>query len=594
MISRTREQIHPLVQLIRISEDRRRIFLDGEDKTDAISREMMAEQFIFDASDVRAVLQVWLYRKHYIRPGQPATPEPNDVPLFTYRDTGVTLNFWNSRGWRYPTGTQRPSRFFSEVVLLKGSQARWVNGGRYMETGIDRASGWILLESNEPTHNFGAVADAVKFNWIYGRHLSDGDNRGYIRFYVNMKPTKAAVACLVREIQNCFNLHEVPFSLKFVADPAKYDRADSAVLYTDHRYLNLVAILLQNVYQELRRNEVLRTDVPLFTRELAPGLSVAEEPDTGTSFGLDRAFQLADALMAVGHDFDPVSRCEKVDDFLLEKGYDPDNFYRNPFSAVQYAFLFAHFAELNRLPRRPALGSGDDGYRVVRFRLIDEIDWFGQLGFSRKAYLLAALRIAIKLCREAIWSFDGQSWSCNWLSYRPGSDRKEVVYRMLDDSFEEGVKGIRFFLKTVFENCYESELLAFVVQHARGTGPMPEHMQRRFHPDWANKDPDLAPVAEALITTGPANPMPYGRSPGDARRLPPASDGAGPDEKIADTLIGRYLTQDRPLGNAYGEPHPERSDLFCPNLLYGLAGFGYYFLHVYDPHRFKPIALSIP
>jgi hypothetical protein len=57
-------------------------------------------------------------------------------------------------------------------------------------------------------------------------------------------------------------------------------------------------------------------------------------------------------------------------------------------------------------------------------------------------------------------------------------------------------------------------------------------------------------------------------------------------------LIDRYLDQDKPLGNAYGANDPARSDLFCPNLLFGMAGFGYYFLRVYDQHRFKPIVFS--
>ncbi|WP_138989358.1 T3SS effector HopA1 family protein [Larkinella sp. C7] len=568
------EQLKSLVRLIRISEDKQQIFLNGDDKTGAICQDMLAKKYIFDTTDLKAVLQVWLYREHYIRPNQKPTEGPNDVDQFTHADSGVRLDFWNTGGWRYTTGAVRPARHSNEVVLLKGSKARWVSGGQYIETGVATDSGWILLESNEPTHEFGTVSDAVPFNWLFGRQLSEGDDRGGIRFYFNLKPTKAAVTCLVREIQNGFNRHEIPFILKFVANPDKYNRADSAVLYTDHRYLNLVAILLQNSYRELSRNEALRPDVPLFVRELAPGLGVAEEPHTGTSFGMDRSFQLADALMEAGQDPDPETRIQNVFVVLRKKEFDPENFHQNPSSPVQYPFLFDHFAKLRSGAWQALPGGGDDGYRGDRFRLVDEIDWFGQPGLSRKPYLLAAVRIAIALCREATWYYDRKTgeWSCNWLTYRPVDGRNEVVYQLLDDSFEEGIEGVRFFLQTVLTTCHQSELLDFVVKSARPTGRSLADGQNRSQPDWHLKDPDLDRAFRSLFQT--------------------AASEAIPDEPMADALIERYLDQDRPLGNGYGDRKPERSDLFCPNLQFGLAGFGYYFLHVYDPHQFRPIVLS--
>jgi hypothetical protein len=564
-VSRTREQIHRIVRSIRISEDGKSIFRDGEDKTAEICREMVKKKYVYDTSDLRTVLQIWIYRAYYLRPDQPLTVGPNDVDAFLYRDTGVSLDFWKTTGWRYPNGASRPGRPNNEVVLLKGSKARWVSGGQYIETRIAKDSGWIFLESNDPTHEFGAVSRA--FNWVFGRHVSDGDDRGIVRFYFNLKPTKTAAVCLVREIQNGFNLHEIPFTLKFIADPEKYNRADSAVLYTDHRYLTMTAILLQSIYQELCRNQVLRPEIPLFTRELAPGLGVADEPDSGTSFGLDRSFQLADALLTVGQNPDSENRCAAVDDFLREKGFDPRHFYRNPFSVVQYEFLFDHFEKLNRVKLQEARPGSDGEYRTVRFRLIDEIDWLDQPGFSREPYLLAALRIAIKLCREAIWYFDGHKWSCNWLTYQPIPDRKDLTYQLLDNSFEAGTEGVRFFLNTILTNCYQSDLLEFVVNHIQ-INRSASKSRGMFKPRWDLKDPELDHAMCSVF--------------GEIE----------PDEKVADVLIDRYLDQDKPLGNAYGANDPARSDLFCPNLLFGMAGFGYYFLRVYDQHRFKPIVFS--
>ncbi|KAA9345476.1 T3SS effector HopA1 family protein [Larkinella humicola] len=601
----TLEAIERIVRSIRVSENRQRLFLDGQDQTDLIGRKMLEEGYIFDTSDLRALLQVWIYRLHYIRPGQPPIDEPTDIDRFTYADTGIKFDFWNTGSWRYTTGSSRPSRFSNEVVLLKGSKARWVSGGQYFETGIAKESGWIVLESNEPTHQFGSLSDGVKFNWVYGRHLSDDDDRGFIRFYFNLKPTKAAAACLVREIQNCFNLHEVPFILKFIGDPEKCDRADSSVLYTDHRYLNLVTVLLQNIYLELHRNSALRENVPLFTRQLAPGLGVAEEPDTGTSFGLDRSFQLADALIAVGTHPETEIRKNAVLDFLRAKEFDPNHFYKNPSSPVQFQFLFDHFEELDRVARGEAgPGGEDDGFRVVRFRLIDETDWFGQPGFSRKPYLLAALRIAIQLCREAIWYYDDRTgnWSCNWLTYRPTPDRKNVTYRLLDDSFEEGVSGIRFFLNTVLIKCYQSELLAFVIANARPAGSAFESLEGLAEPVWTLKDPDLEQGLKVVFEKPVQNPGTSQHnlngtvfiSSKEVKEVQNGMSNDLPDEKVADALIERYLNQGRPLGNGYGESEPERSDLFCPNFRFGLAGLGYYFLRVYDPRQFKPIALSKP
>lgn len=123
----------------------------------------------------------------------------------------------------------------------------------------------------------------------------DEDERslGLVRFYWHL--TSAIAPSWMHELTRTLNAASVPFRAKVQSNPNGYLRADSGVLYVAHTNLAAVMILLPHLHQLVAAN--LRPTTPMFTRRLARGLAVAEDPGDGRSFGQHRTELVADALM---------------------------------------------------------------------------------------------------------------------------------------------------------------------------------------------------------------------------------------------------------------------------------------------------------
>jgi hypothetical protein len=90
------------------------------------------------------------------------------------------------------------------------------------------------------------------------------------------------------------NRFDAPFRLKVPIDGSSYGRLDAAVLYVNKRFYQSTALLLAGVYGVIRSH--LTPHTPLFTKPLAPGLGLAEDPGTGESFGMQRCRILGEAI----------------------------------------------------------------------------------------------------------------------------------------------------------------------------------------------------------------------------------------------------------------------------------------------------------
>ena len=113
-----------------------------------------------------------------------------------------------------------------------------------------------------------------------------------VRLYWNIRPDGAAA--IVRELVGRFNRFQVPFRFKCLAYPQLYDRFDAAVLFVGRRRWDITAILVGEIYPGLA--QYMRPDVPSFTKRLAPGLALAEDPGSGDSFGTSRCRLVAEGV----------------------------------------------------------------------------------------------------------------------------------------------------------------------------------------------------------------------------------------------------------------------------------------------------------
>ena len=168
------------------------------------------------------------------------------------------------------------------------------------------------------------------------------DSFSLARFYWNVR-AEGAVA-LMRSVTRGLNRFQVPFRLKCLTNSAFYTRNDAAVLYVDKRFYRVTARVLAGVLQEVARH--LRPDAPLFTKRLADGLALAEEPYTGESFGMQRCRILAEGILSAHARGarDEGSRLEEVERHFNAYGLTLEAPYLNPRSIDQYDFTPAREA----------------------------------------------------------------------------------------------------------------------------------------------------------------------------------------------------------------------------------------------------------
>jgi hypothetical protein len=93
---------------------------------------------------------------------------------------------------------------------------------------------------------------------------------------------------------------KIPFILKILYDPAGYIRLDSAVLKVEKNNYQAIKPILKTTYTENQSH--FQPEIPLLTKQLAPGLSIAEEPtekfSPQESFGMNRCQIVAKGLIA--------------------------------------------------------------------------------------------------------------------------------------------------------------------------------------------------------------------------------------------------------------------------------------------------------
>lgn len=122
-------------------------------------------------------------------------------------------------------------------------------------------------------------------------------NNRIVRIYWNIISDGAVP--LMQAITQQLNQQQIYFSFKVPYSYSSYDRYDAGVLYIRQHDYPIIHPILQRIYRE--NQAYFRGDIPLFTKYLAPGISLAEEPDTKfdeyESFGTNRCQIVANGLI---------------------------------------------------------------------------------------------------------------------------------------------------------------------------------------------------------------------------------------------------------------------------------------------------------
>ncbi len=181
-----------------------------------------------------------------------------------------------------------------------------------------------------------AIGDAGFVNM----HLCEKNKS--VDIYFNFTPQIApnSVKLLTQEL----NAIGIPFSFKVAYEPEECLHCyDSGILNIQSDDYGKVRPILQKIYRD--RATGFRPQVPLFTKYLAPGLGLAEVPESGSeTFGVNRCRIVADALLdAYRHKNTDHKNISQTPMFYIKQQFAKKNIsmqqlYLNPNSQDIYDF----------------------------------------------------------------------------------------------------------------------------------------------------------------------------------------------------------------------------------------------------------------
>jgi hypothetical protein len=159
-----------------------------------------------------------------------------------------------------------------------------------------------------------------------------------VRLYWNL--TAEGAETFVRAATRLLNEAHLFFKLKVLSDPASYTRCDAAVVYAHKDDHSAVCNILGRMYPKVAPH--LKPSTPIFTKKLAPGVGLAEDPAQAESFGQHRCRLLAEGMIRAyerrASSID--DRLEIVTDCYAASGIKLSQPYLNPGSDDNYNYAF--------------------------------------------------------------------------------------------------------------------------------------------------------------------------------------------------------------------------------------------------------------
>jgi hypothetical protein len=208
----------------------------------------------------------------------------------------------------------------------------------------------------------------------------------------------------------------VPFHLKALSQATDYRRADAAVLYLPKGRLADTWEHLERIREGLAG--MLSPETPSFTKVLAPGVGLAEDPGDGSSFGMHRCRLIAEALLeAHRRGLEGGTRVDLVASSLEERRVDPRKMYLNPGSIDGYN-LFEQQSGVSEIVPAASMAAR-----------------------SSVPPLRTASEIAQSLVDSCLWHGE----RCNWIGINRDTEGS-IFWSAMDASFYEGTSGLGLFL----------------------------------------------------------------------------------------------------------------------------------------------------
>lgn len=342
--------------------------------------------------------------------------------------------------------------FVAELSAANSGNGYWEEGWqiRAVEKDIVRVCRGDLLVWADPEDYMAAQADSLApdmsvqlrfpkeflsmspgfYMALSDKPLRVDHEQTLVRIYWNL--TADGAVCFMRLTTTLLNEAGLSFKLKVLCDPALFTRCDAAVIYILKRDYHAAAEILSRIYVEMETH--LKPGIPVFTKPLAWGVGLAEDPGIGESFGLNRCRLVADAVIRA-----------------YEQGKKSTD--------ERMKILVDQFAEDGINLIEPFLNAGSrDDYSIFsipshRLETIREIRTASSIDFGAETFLRTADELGWRLSHEAVWHYN----QCNWIGAEPRERNREeegpgMTYKALGPDLYSGTSGVALFLAELYSS----------------------------------------------------------------------------------------------------------------------------------------------
>ncbi len=205
-----------------------------------------------------------------------------DIDFYRRLQQSNTGNGYLDPDWQIVAATEN-----DELIVVKDGLHLHINPQQHLPKNVKSATIGDLVSIYLP-HNL-----VDRDTYIIVGNLGIPDRSNSVQIYFNFTPD-AAVA-IAQKLTLEFNQLDIPFQFAILHDPALFYRYDAGTLWLSQTSYLEVQEILANIYQAHQAE--FSPAVPLLTKQLAPGLGLAEIPATPDTFGMQRCQLLATGLL---------------------------------------------------------------------------------------------------------------------------------------------------------------------------------------------------------------------------------------------------------------------------------------------------------
>jgi HopA1 effector protein family len=275
-----------------------------------------------------------LYFKRSLLVQQVASTNPAATSIKNQLIDGIDIDFYRqlqqsntSHGYRDPDWQVIAETDERELIVVKDGLHLHVSRHKHLPPECQQANIGETISIYLP-HNL-VERDAYLSIGNYGLPHQTAS----IQLYFNFTP--AAAVAIVRQLTGELNQLKIPFQFAILHDPALFYRCDCGTLWLVGANYSILRSLLAEIYHAYQAE--FSPQVPLFTKLLAPGLSIAQVPVAGSSFGMQRCELLATGLFtACKRGQTAADKLGTIERVLTAAGVDLAQPYLNPSESDVY------------------------------------------------------------------------------------------------------------------------------------------------------------------------------------------------------------------------------------------------------------------